>query len=522
MPRIFSAWLLLIFLAAPTLALAEGPAARLSLHDALARGLERNFNLRIEHLNVPIGEQVVVTEQARFDPLAEARLNTRSQRTPNASALAGDDYARRRDHNAALSLSKEFHGGLDARLSLETSRLSTNSAVDILDPQYRSFLFLDLNQPLLRDFGARVNTADLRLADNRLRQARLDYLDQAQRLVEEIEVAYLDLSRTLEILQLRIEGRELARELLEANREKFEAGIVPVTEVQEAETAVAGRDEQVVFARQQVEGAAHRLRRLLAIERGDPLFLLELATDPLGEPDADWPSADEALAEALDTRPDLKRRQLEIVDRDIRLEFFANQKLPRLDLEASLGVNGLSGEERAVAFADGAAGSPNSGGYWRSLDRMSSADGYEWYTGVRLSYPLGNRAAQANHRRADLEKRQALYGLKDLENLMETEIRNALTAVERGFERVLVAERFQQLADTTLSQEMERLREGLSDTFRILDFQDNVIEARVRKTNALVDFHQGLAGLYRAMGLNLERRGIVHDPALKEMLHVQN
>jgi len=81
--------------------------------------------------------------------------------------------------------------------------------------------------------------------------------------------------------------------------------------------------------------------------------------------------------------------------------------------------------------------------------------------------------------------------------------------VERSLERVGVAERFEGLAQTTLTQEMERLKEGLSDTFRILDFQDDVIGAHIRKTSALVDFNQGLTNLYRAMGINLKRYSIV-------------
>jgi outer membrane protein TolC len=112
--------------------------------------------------------------------------------------------------------------------------------------------------------------------------------------------------------------------------------------------------------------------------------------------------------------------------------------------------------------------------------------------------------------------------LKGLENTVETEVRNALTTVERGFERVQVAERFQQLADITLGQEMERLQEGLTDTFRILDFQAAVIEARVRKANALVDFNQGLTSLFRAMGANLDRRGIVPTLEDKETPHARN
>jgi hypothetical protein len=46
--------------------------------------------------------------------------------------------------------------------------------------------------------------------------------------------------------------------------------------------------------------------------------------------------------------------------------------------------------------------------------------------------------------------------------------------------------------------------------------------ARVRKANALVDFHPGLASLYRAMGANLERRGILHTLEDKETPHARN
>lgn len=126
-----------------------------------------------------------------------------------------------------------------------------------------------------------------------------------------------------------------------------------------------------------------------------------------------------------------------------------------------------------------------------------------------------------NTRRAGLEKRQAVYGLKRLEETAEKECKNSLVAVKRSLERVGVAERFEELAQTTLTQEMERLKEGLSDTFRILDFQDEVIGAHIRKTWALVDFNQGLANLYRAIGTNLERFDIVAAMPEKETIHAE-
>lgn len=497
----------------------QEPGRLLSLQEALFRGLERNFDLQAERLNIPIGREEITAEAARFDPLADAAVSAAGERTPTAADSFDDAYARRRQYAATAGLGKEFRSGLDTRLALETSRLSSNSASVGLDPEYRTFLILDFTQPLLRDFGSAVNTTDLRLAGQRLQQARFGYLDQAQRLVEGIELAYFELARAHEILRLRIESRELARELLDGNRDKFEAGIVPITEVQEAETAVAARDEQVVFARQQMETAANRLKDLLDIGHDDPLAASLLRTEALPGTEQAWPSLEAALAAALAERPDLERQRLEIASRDIRLAFYQNQKLPRLDLEASLGVNGLAGE---LADPGTRGARANRGDYWHSLDQAASGDGYAWFAGLRFEYPLGNRAAEALYRRAGHEKRQALYRLKGLENTVETEVRNALTAADRGFERVRVAERFQQLADITLSQEMERLREGLTDTFRVLDFQDDVIEARVRKANALVDFNQGLASLFRAMGVNLQRRGIVYTLDDKETPHARN
>jgi outer membrane protein TolC len=483
----------------------------LPLQAVLQRGLERNFNLRVERLAIPVSREEVTTETARFDPVADAAVSATGERTPTAATSFADTYARRRQYGATVGLGKEFRSGLDARLALESSRLNSNALSPGLDPEYRTFLVLDFTQPLLRDFGPAANTTDLRIADQRLLQARFGYLDQAQRLAEALELAYFELARTHEILRLRIESRELAHELLDGNRDKFEAGIVPITEVQEAETAGAARDEQVVVARQQMETAANRLKGLLAIDHDDPLAAVLLLTDPLPGTEQSWPPLETALATALEERPDLERQRLEIASHNIRLAFFQNQQLPRLDLEASLGVNGLAGE---IENPGTPGARSNRGAYWHSLDQAASGDGYAWSAGVRFDYPLGNRAAAARYRRAGHEKRQALYSLKSLENTVETEVRNALTAVERGFERVQVAEHFQQLADITLSQEMERLREGLTDTFRVLDFQDNIIEARVRKANALVDFNQGLSSLFRAMGTNLQRRNIV--PNLEE------
>jgi len=481
----------------------KGPA--LSLRKAIVMGIEKNLDIRIEKLNILINREDVIVNDAEFDPLLDASISSQKAETPSALMFFDDDIDMFRSTGADVGIGKKFQVGLSSRLSFETNRFSNNSSIDALRPQYRDYLILDLTQPLLRDFGVKVNTANLRISQNMVRYATYGYLDRAQQIGEEIENTYYDLAKSLKILSYRIESRNLADELLKANRIKFGSGVIPISEVQESETAVAARDEDVIYAGQQVETISNRLKDLLEIRFGDKLYKGVFVTKPVPGIEQPFPSLEKALAIALKERPDLEKNRLEIINQGVQVEYFANQKLPRIDLVSTLGVNGLSGGKRQVSFNEASYTSPYEGNYGDSFSGMFDGDGYEWIVGLKFTYPFGNRSARAMHRRAGQEKRQAVYRLKRLEGRAETEVTNALVIVERSLERVKVAERFERLAETTLNQEMERLKEGLSDTFHILIFQNTLIRARIRKVTALVDFNKGLANLYRSMGSNLKR-----------------
>ncbi|MBW1679356.1 MAG: TolC family protein [Deltaproteobacteria bacterium] len=137
-------------------------------------------------------------------------------------------------------------------------------------------------------------------------------------------------------------------------------------------------------------------------------------------------------------------------------------------------------------------------------------DVYEWMVGVTVGVPLGNLADRSRYERSRLNKERAIMELKNLEDRIDLEIKVALDNIESSRDRIEVAERFVILAKKTLRQEEERMKKGLSDTFRIIIFQNALVDAKTRKVSALVDYQKALAGLYQAMGTNLQR----HDMAL--------
>jgi len=481
--------LLVIFLATPV------AAETLTLRDALVLGLAENYDLRIASLAVERASAGVIGEEGTFDVTAELGLNASHSEVPADSALINGNIMETNQAQAEAALSKQFATGLQTRLSLTGTRSDADSLADRLDPAYRTALVLDLTQPLLKDRGSEINTANLQIARTRQQQSAYGYLSSAQQLATDIERAYLDLSQAEADYRYAVLARDLAQELLDGNQRKFDAGLIPITEVNEAKTAVAGREESVLLYRQRIAQLRNSLLDL--IDQG------ETKLSP------DWQVAlpetvntieldlDQAIATGLQQRPDLQQARLELDARKVALVYAKNQQLPRLDLEASLSVNGLSGDADSVAYYNG---------NWQdSFDD----EGSSWYAGLRFSMPLQNRSAKALYRDAAAQDKQSLYRLRRAEIAAETAIRSAHATVELGLERVEVARRSSELAETTLEQENRRLEEGLSDTFRLLNFQEALVTAKVSEVAALTDYYRAQASLFKAMGTNLERYNIV-------------
>ncbi len=470
-------------------------AETLSLREALIHGLSESFDLEIANLDVERARAGIVGEEGRFDITAELAVSASRNELPTDSAGLSTDTLTTEESQAEAALSKQFSTGLQTRLSVTGTRSDADSLADQLDPAYRSALVLDLTQPLLKDIGIDINTASLQIARTRQQQAAYGYLANAQQLAAEIEKAYLALAQAEADYRYAVLARDLAQELLEGNQRKLEAGLIPITEVNEARTAVASREEGMLLSQQRIAITRNRLVELIN-QREDRLPVDFETTLPTAKPLSGL-----SLAEALETgmkqRPDLQQARLELEARKVALVYADNQLLPRLDLEASLGLNGLSGK------------GDNTSPYEGDWQDAFASDGDSWYAGLRFSMPLQNRVAKAQYRDAEAQDRQALYRLRRTEIAAETAIRTAHKTLELGQKRLEVARRTSALAQTTLDQETRRLQEGLSDTFRLLIIQNSLVTAKVSEVAALTDYQQAWANLYQATGENLKHYDIV-------------
>lgn len=484
----------------------------LSLAELIEIGLQENLGLELSRVEMSLRGQDVIIEDAQFDSRLFADGAFSLSSSPLALYGSTPDTGESEQLSLRSGVARRFSGGLLAELSVETRWLSDNDVTQELDPRYRTTLQIELNQPLLRNFGRDINLVQLRQARSRERQQVLEYLQDAHDLIAQLEIAARRLATGNAVIGLRREAVQLAEILLRANREKYSRGLIAVTQVQEAETAVAERRLALSRARQERDLLFTELNAQLNQQLPESyrsLALENLAVIQLSGADE---NLDSLYREARKKRLEFKISASRLRRSRLTEKLAQNQLKPQLDLSLSAGLNGLSGDRR-----DTAAGNPYAGPWVDSLGGVAEHDGFEWRTGLQFSMPLGNREAQARLQQARFQVRAERYQAEDLESRVMNDLQQQLIRLRRGVEQLEIAEDFVRLAQRSLAQEERRVEEGLSDTFRLINFQEKLTDARIRYFETLVNYQLAEAGLARARGLLLQRHGIVLSAAQEEI-----
>jgi outer membrane protein TolC len=472
----------------------------LSLEDAIRLALQNNLDIERDRFNPLIAHTDVEQARAAFDPAIGLETSiSQTKSLPTTEILVGTDpagnpvFVPRRPFSkdgevTPLFKQKIITGGnyelrfVNTRQNIAPTILTTGSRT-IQDPRFESSLELTFTQPLLRDFGIAVNTAPIRqaqkaeeIAEQRLLQTILDVGLRVQEVYWELVFRIGDLAA-------RRESQKLAEDFLEENKVRVELGTLAPIELVQAETQVKIREEDVIVAEVAVRDAEDTLQEVLNIP--EMLGTWELRVRPIDRPAFTPVSTlmvEEQMVQALKARPDILSSRLDIASRQIARDVARNQRLPRLDFETQGATRGFG------AGADDA------------LGNVSEAEGYLWSLGLRFEYPIGNRAARNEFSKRSLELRQALVDQRRLILTIVREIRQAVRDIEASIKRVEVTRAATVLAQTQLEAEQEKFRLGLSTSFRVLEFQTDLTDARSAETRALSDYNVDLAQLDQRTG----------------------
>jgi len=416
-----------------------------------------------------------------FDPVLNGQISQSADRAP--SALTGD-YATTDSTAASLSLNKTLTTG--ATVSLEATAQGSDSSTGT----GATNLTAKLNQPLLKGAFPKVNLVSLQQARLDSRISDYELRGFAVTLVAQVEEAYWDYAIAMRNIAIVEESLLLSRRQLEETMERIRVGKLADVERVAAEAEVALRQVDIINARSARESARLALLRLVSPSGGDPWDRdVSLRDEPEAALQGEVVPVDDYVRTAMRLRPDLNQARLQMERGDLELIKTKNGLLPKLDLFINMGKTGYSDS------------------FGRSMSRVGN-EGYDIVAGLAVQFPLFNRAAEADNRRASLTRQQSEEAMGNLTQLAQVDVRKAHIEVRRQSEQITASAASRRLQEEKYRAETEKFRVGRSTSFLVSQAERDLLQSRVAEAQATVGYIKALVELYRLDGSILDRRGI--------------
>jgi outer membrane protein TolC len=514
----------------------------LSLREALEMALSNNKDIEVSRQNVRAAEFDLLGARGAYDPRFSSSTYYERNTTPSASFLSGSSSGAVTQSD--ITGTARFEGlapkfGGNYRADFSAVRLTTDNQFAALNPQFPTALTFSYTQPLLRNFHfdssrrqIEIAKKNLSLTDAQFRQRTIETITQVQR-------AYWDLVFALRNLQIQRDAVKDARTQLEHNKRMVAEGMLAPIDVVAAEAQVAGYEQSVYSALDDVGRAENNLKNLIAENRQSPFWNVSII--PTDSVDLTPPSVDltDAMSTALENRPELQQSTAAREINEIDQRYFREQTRPQLDLVGSYGVVGLSGalngdvtsnpltastaQLRArinqLSLLNGLPVLPDPpatviqdnfiGGFGESFLNLGANRYTNFRVGVQLNLPIRNRTAEAQLGRSLVQGKQIATQREQLEELIQVDVRNALQAVRTAQARLRAASIARSASEQQYTSEQRKFDVGQSTLFLVLERQTALTTARGQELRAQTDLNKSIADLQRATGNSLQANNVV-------------
>lgn len=404
------------------------------------------------------------------------------EQTPASGFFTGFGDTQTRQVSANEGLRKLLSTGGTLTLSTGQSNLDADY---LTDSQSDVNLSLRYEQPLLRGGWELSATRNQRRAEFERDRTRAASRQSNVQAVQDAVDAYWNLAFAHADVEVKAASLRLAEELREMTQAKFDVGAVAEVEVVQTEADIASRTDALLAASNQVNVAQDQLRLLLfGLEDVTEWEWQLMPRSEVPKPDGvavDWQKAFEV---ARRYRGDL--REMRVIAQRSRNDWQAARKdlLPKLDFIAT---GNLSEQDELV------------------VDAASDLFDYDfpgYSVGLVFEMPLGNAQYEGAEQRLRYEHQLSLRQLRDRENQVAREVRDAVRDLSFQAERVAVTRRAREVAGRQLDAEQRRLLEGASTNFQVLQFQTDLSIAASQEVQAQMDYAKAVVKAHTVRGLN--------------------
>ncbi len=524
----------------------------LSLNEAIRKALENNNDIQVAREDVRFQETQLRSLRGAYDTTIAV--------TPNYTRNSSTGTTGSNDFRVDVGLSRQIEQGggsfntfFNNSQAGSNSRSNTNfnqtsSLTSTSSTTYFSNLGITYNQPLFRNFGVDNTRRQIKIQRKRLQQSDADFRRQTIDIISQVQRAYWDLVFALRNQQNQVANVNLSRENLRQVEVRIAVGNAAPLARAEVATELANREGELLVATQQVTTAENTLKTLLLREATAPEWSQSLVPTDTPVYSDEAINVEDAIKDAIDNRPELRRLRLQNEITTIDIDFFKNQTKPRIDLVSSFSLNGLSlgnlntnsstfpliagtdatsadvfllnrlNETRAALNLPPITNLPSvtlagssaflNGGSFNALQNLFRSDAPNYTVGVTFEIPFRNTTARANLAGARIQQQQTAAQTRSQEQIVVADVRNSVQAVETARQRILTARRARDNAEIQLEGERRLYEVGRSTTFLLFQRENALTNARNAEIRAETDYNKSLSDLQRATSTTFRTNNI--------------
>lgn len=274
---------------------------------------------------------------------------------------------------------------------------------------------------------------------------------------EQIAQLYVQIMYTKEAVQVNEKLQKTAQSQYERGVEMMNQGQMAKADVVQLEAQLSSARYDVTSSQTQLLNYKRQLKALLELD-------LNTEFDVSGQIPTDEqvlaliPSAQEAYAKALESRPEIKSAQLAIDAANMQMDIAKRGYYPSISVSASLGDSHYSASRNDVG--------------------KQMKDNLNLSAGVTVSVPIfDNRSNRSNVKSARLEQANSKLDLQDKKNSLSSTIEQYWINANSNQQNFLAARDRVKSQEASYELLNEQFQNGLKNTVEVLQGRDNVISA---------------------------------------------
>jgi outer membrane protein len=459
----------------PDLTSWAGEARATTLPELLQISVRQAPALQSAKLDIAIAEARIQQTWARNDWLISAKLD-------GTKFINGD--------------STQFTGSADVSRALPTGGtvgLHAQSTLqdDLFGKAWTDTIGVAVSQPLLRGRGRAIFEANEVRATLARDAAVLARRLAAIQTIQTMIAAYWDLVLAERSVAITQGSLDLARERLRVTTIGADGGKIPRSEIPAVLQIIATREEDVLNGELGVLNSSIALRRAAGMPIGARELGLRVSTDV--ETREQPLDLGQLVDRAYGASPELAQLAKQDASATIDVLVTENGLLPQLDLALSLGPAGVA---RTSSLA---------------LQDLVEFNDVAISGTLTFSQSLGSNEVRGRLREQREQRRKIAVNAVDIRSQIAQTMTRAVAQVELARRRVTLSQRAIDLANENIKIETDRFNLGKATNFDVLNRQEELRQAELRKTQALIDWHKAEIVVQSLTGDILPAYGVTVD-----------